>query len=144
MRRHRGRQTGGFPCFLFAGDPVENASIGSPLLFEHILKDKYTRYSVSIAFPNISWHRFGHYLNISLKKQRVSVYLKKNRKHNNLQTNSRSSPNYDLSNHNIPLTGLTVPLNDFFLFKIQHVYNNFRQKISSFLLSVKFLSILTS
>jgi hypothetical protein len=83
-----------FPCFLLAGDLDGNAPIGSPLLSGHFptpysvsIAEKtsnplwafpkespiYFRFcSNSLqellgAFPNVSRHRFGHFLSISLQ-----------------------------------------------------------------------------
>jgi hypothetical protein len=50
-------QAEGFPCFLLDGDPVGNAPIPSPLLYEHF--PKCVQYFVSVA--ERSPIPFGHF-----------------------------------------------------------------------------------
>jgi hypothetical protein len=86
----------GFLCILLAGDPEGNAPIASPLLIGHFLKclhcsvgipEKVSNPLLAFpkellilsrfcsnglqellgAFPNVSRHRFGHFLYISLE-----------------------------------------------------------------------------
>jgi hypothetical protein len=107
----------GFACFLPGGDLEGNAPIWSPLLFWPF--PKCLRYSVSIAekvskelpipfrlfsnvqeqgaFPNVSQHRFGHFLYISLKATCFCLLRYKKTRHNRKFKNCpRFFNNYDL------------------------------------------------